>query len=133
MNAKDTLFYGLVLLALAAVFYAIYIGSTEGYAVTDCQSAYHCKTYNQVECKFFGLQGGQCTFYSYLMYGACGVLSFMGAVMVAVSLYRIIEGPSVSALPPPPPRPGLCPKCGTMNPPTSKYCSECATKLGNLG
>jgi hypothetical protein len=24
---------------------------------------------------------------------------------------------------------GECPKCGTMNPPTSKYCGECATEL----
>lgn len=30
---------------------------------------------------------------------------------------------------PPPPATGLCPKCGAMNPPTSKYCSQCATKL----
>lgn len=127
MKAKDTLLFGLLLLALAVFLYTIYIGSTESYAVTDCQTAYHCKTYNVIECKFFGLQGGQCTFYSYLMYGACGVVSFVGTVLVAVSLYRIIEGPRVSALPPP--RLGVCSKCGTMNPPTSKYCSECATKL----
>ena len=129
MNAKIALFFGLVLLAFAAVFYAIYIDSTEAYVVTDCKTVNSCKTYNQIECKFSGLQGRQCTFYIYLMYGACGVLSFVGVVMVAVSFYRIIEGPRVSTLPPPPPRLGLCSKCGTMNPPTSKYCSECATKV----
>ena len=130
MKPRDALVYRLVLLVVAAVLYTIYMVSTEGYAFTDCGGGpYYCKTYNAIQCKFFGLQGGQCTFYSYLMYGACGVFSFVGAVTVAVSLYRIIEGPTVSALPPPPPRLGLCPKCGTMNPPTSKCCSQCATKL----
>ena len=98
MKPRDALVYGLVLLVLAAALYAICIVSTEAYGVTDCESAYHCKRNSVIECKFFGLQGGQC-FYSYLMYGACGVLSFVGAVTVAVSLYRIIEGPRVSALP----------------------------------
>ena len=128
MKPKDALVYGLVLLVLAAALYAIYFVSTEAYSVTDCESSYHCKMNSVVECKFFGVQGRQC-FYSYIMYGACGVLSFVGVVMVAVSVYRIIEGPRVSALPPPPPPTRLCPKCGTMNPLTSMYCSECATKL----
>jgi len=126
MKARDTLFYGLILVVLAAVLYTIHIAGTEVHSVTDCTSAYHCETYSQIECKFFGLKGGQCTMYSYLMYGACGVVSFVGAVTVAVSLYRLIEAPRVSALPSPP---GLCPKCGAMNPPTSKFCNECATKL----
>jgi hypothetical protein len=129
MKPRDALVYGLVLLALVAVLYTVYIGSTEVYTVTDCESSYHCRTYNVLECKFFGLRGGQCTFYSYIMYGACGVLSFVGAVTVAVSLYRIVEGPRVSALPPPPPPLGLCPKCGAINPPTSKFCNECAAAL----
>jgi hypothetical protein len=63
-----------------------------------------------------------------------GLLS-MGASIVAISIAAVLalvvlrrrEKPH--ALPPPPPRLGLCPRCGTMNPPTSKYCNECATKL----
>ena len=133
MKPRDALVCGLALLIVAAVLYTIYTSSTEVYSDTNCDvplgySYSHCLTHNVVECKSFGVRGGdQCTFYAYIMYGACGVLSFVGVVMVAVSLYRIIERPMVSALPAPPL--GLCPKCGAMNPPTSKFCNECATKL----
>jgi hypothetical protein len=33
-----------------------------------------------------------CTFLYYFAYGGAGALCFAGAVMIAVSLYRIIEG-----------------------------------------
>jgi hypothetical protein len=32
-----------------------------------------------------------CTFFYYFGYGGAGALSFAGAVMMAVSLYRLIE------------------------------------------
>ncbi len=83
-------------------------------------------TWTQYNCGRFGASIW-CTIFSYATYGAAGLLSFVGAIMVTVSLYRSIGAPA--GLPPAPPRLGLCPKCGAMNPPTSKYCNECGTRL----
>jgi hypothetical protein len=129
MKAKDALTIGIVLLVVGAAMYAFYVVSTEGKTITEWQGSYRGTTYNVIECKVFGIKDNACILYAYLMYGACGVVSFIGVVMVVISFYRLVEAPYVSALPPPPPRLGLCPKCGVMNPPNSKHCNECGTKL----
>ena len=36
-----------------------------------------------------------CTFYYYFAYGGAAALSFAGAVMIAISLHRLVEAPHV--------------------------------------
>jgi hypothetical protein len=126
MRDSDALLYGIVLLLAGAFLYAFSGVVITVYQASSVWSNGSLSIYNYYGCGRFGF-GPWCTFSYYFVYGGAGLLSFVGAIMVAVSLYRIIEPARVSALPAP--RLGLCPKCGTMNPPTSKYCSECATKL----
>lgn len=129
LKASDGLTLGALLLVLAAFLFVlqgvlvhvttISAPLTAGGLVYEASYQYKCGT----------LSTDQCALIYNAMTGAASILSFMGAVLVAVSLFRLTEAPHVSGLPPPPPRLGLCPKCGAMNSPTSKYCSECATKL----
>jgi hypothetical protein len=122
---SDALSLGIVLLLAGAFLYALSGVAITVYTASSVSSS-SVSTYNYYGCGRLGF-GPLCTFLYYMANGGAGLLSFVGAIMVTVSLYRLIIPTRVSA--PPAPPLGLCPKCGTTNPPTSKYCSECATKL----
>jgi len=130
MKAKDALFYGVILVVLGAALYVLSGALVTVYTVSsDSYWTYYefqHNTHYEYQCWTLGVTP-ICKLFYYLATSGAGVLSFVGAVMTAVSFYRLIEGPRT--LPPPPAPPRLCPKCGTVNPPISKYCSECAAKL----
>lgn len=130
MKASDALYFGILLLLLGAFLYAISGVVVTVYTVSSgsywTYYEYQYATHYEYQCGGLGVSP-LCTFFYYFAYGGAGALFFAGAVMIAVSFYRLIEGPRT--LPPTPAPLGLCPKCGTINPPISKYCSECATKL----
>jgi len=132
MKPNDGLLCGIILIALGVTLYA-----SSGFVVTvytitsDSYWTYYefqHSTHYEYQCRGLGV-APFCAFIYFFAYGGAAALSFAGAVMTAVSLHRLIERPQTS------PRPaaalGSCPKCGTMNPPTSKYRSECATKLAS--
>jgi hypothetical protein len=125
MRPRDALNLG-VLLLLAGTL--MYVFSSVGVRVVTISSgsAYSFTTYNEYECGRFG-RSSWCVIFVNTMYGGAGLLTFVGAILVGVSLYRLVEAPHAAAVPPPPL--GSCPRCGMNNPPKSKYCSECATKL----
>jgi hypothetical protein len=132
MKARKALVLGILLLLAGAFLYAFSGVVVTVYAVSSgsywTYYEYQYATHNEYQCTHILLGTGPlCTFFYYFAYGGAGALSFAGAVMIAVSLYRLIERPRTLPLPPAPMV--LCPKCGTINPPTSKYCNECATKL----
>jgi len=131
MKAREALVLGILLLLAGAFLYAFSGVVITVYTVwSDSYWTYYefqHNIHNEYQC-----QGGLgvsslCTFLYYFAYGGAGALSFAGAAIVAVSFYRLIEGPR--ALPHSPSPLRLCPKSRTFNPLTSKYCSECATKL----
>jgi hypothetical protein len=130
MKAKDALFYGIMLVVLGAslyvlsgVFVTVYTVSSDSYWT---YYEFQHNTHYEYQCWTLGVTP-TCALFYYFARGGAGALSFSGAVMMAVSLYRLIEGPRT--LFPTPSTLGLCPKCGTINPLSGKYCSECATKL----
>ena len=58
---------------------------------------------------------------------------YVGIVLIAVGVYVRLQSLAIplpaTVLAPPPPPPGVCSKCGTANPATSKYCNNCGSKL----
>lgn len=130
MKPRKALVLGILLLLAGALLYAFSGVVVTVYTVcSDSYWTYYEFQHNihyEYQCGRLGTSP-LCTFFYYFTYGGAAALSFAGAAMMAVSFYRLIEGPRT--LPPSPAPLGLCPKCGTFNPPTSKYCSECATKL----
>ena len=58
---------------------------------------------------------------------------YVGIVLIAVGVYVRLQSLATplpaTVLAPPPPPPGVCSKCGTANPATSKYCNNCGSKL----
>ena len=130
MKAKNALFYGIILVVLGASLYVFSGFVVTVYTVSSgsywTYYEYQYATHYEYQCGGLGVSP-PCTFFYHFAHAGAAVLFFAGAVMMAVSFYRLIEGPRT--LPPPPAPLGSCPKCGTIYPPTGKYCSECATKL----
>ena len=132
MKARKALVLGMLLLLAGAFLYAFSGVVVTVYAVSSgsywTYYEYQYATHNEYQCRHILLGTGPlCTFFYYLAYGGAGAFFFTGAAMMAVSFYRLIECPRT--LPPAPAPLRYCHKCGTINPSTSKYCSECATKL----
>ena len=130
MKAREALVLGILLLLAGAFLYAFSGVVITVYTVwSDSYWTYYefqHNIHNEYQC--VGLEVGPlCTFLYYFAYGGAGALFFAGAAMMAVSFYRLIEGPRTFPHSTSPLR--LCPKCGAFNPLTGKYCSECATKL----
>ena len=130
MKAREALALGILLLLAGAFLYAFSGVVVTVYTVwSDSYWTYYefqHNIHNEYQCVGLGV-GPLCTFLYYFAYGGAGALFFAGAAMMAVSFYRLFEGPRTLPHSPSPLR--LCPKCRTFNPPTGKYCSECATKL----
>ena len=130
MQAREGLVLGILLLLTAAILYAFSGAVVTVYTVwSDSYWTYYEFQHNihqEYQCGRLGT-GPLCTFFYYLTRGGAGALSLAGVATVAVSFYRVIEGPRTlpaSAAPL-----GSCPKCGTPSPSTGKHCSECATNL----
>jgi len=131
MKAREALVLGILVLLAGAFLYALSGVAVTVYTVSSgsywTYYEYQYATHNEYQCTHILLGTGPlCAFFYYLAYGGAGALSFAGAAMIAVSFYRLIECPRTLPFPL---ALGSCPKCGTINPPTSKYCNKCATKL----
>ncbi|MGB9022753.1 MAG: hypothetical protein WCC94_04875 [Candidatus Bathyarchaeia archaeon] len=95
MKPREALLVGIGLLLLGAFLYAfsgvvvtVYTVSSDSYwTYYEFQHNTHC----EYQCMGIGVSP-LCTFFYYFTYGGAGALSFAGAVMMAVSLYRLIEG-----------------------------------------
>jgi hypothetical protein len=130
MKAKDALFCGIILVVLGASLYVLSSVVATVYTVSSgsywTYYEYQYATHYEYQCLGLGVSP-LCTFFYHFAHAGAGVLSFAGAVMIAVAFYRLIE--SGRTLPPPHAPLVSCPRCGTVNPTGSKYCSECAAKL----
>jgi len=130
MKPKDALVYGIILVVLGVSLYVLSGVVVTVYTVTsDSYWTYYefqHNTHYEYQCWTLGVTP-ICALFYYFTTGGAVALSFVGAVMMAVSLHRLIEGSG--RLPPHAAPMVSCSKCGTINPSTSKYCSECAAKL----
>jgi hypothetical protein len=100
MKAREALVLGILLLLAGALFYAFSGVVVTVYTVaSDSYWTYYEFQHNahyEYQCGGLGVSP-LCTFFYYFARGAAGVLSFAGAIMVAVSLYRLIEAPHVDS------------------------------------
>lgn len=94
MKAKDALFYGIILVVLGASLYAFSGVVVTVYTVSsDSYWTYYEFQHNahyEYQCGGLGVSP-LCTFFYYFARGGAAALSFAGAVMMAVSFYRLIE------------------------------------------
>ena len=108
MKPNDGLLYGIIVIVLGLVLYASSGVVVTVYTVTsDSYWTYYefqHNTHYEYQCRGLGVSP-LCTFFYFLAYGGAGALSFTGAVMMAVSFYRLIECRRAS--PPPPSPPGV--------------------------
>jgi hypothetical protein len=99
MKAKDGLLYGIILVALGVVLYGFSGVVVTVYTVTaDSYWTYYefqHNTHFEYQCLELGVSP-LCTFFYYFTQGGAAALSFAGAVMMAVSFYRLIESPRTS-------------------------------------
>jgi hypothetical protein len=100
MKAREALVLGILLLLAGVFLYAFSGVVVTVYTVTsDSYWTYYefqHNTHHEYQCLGLGVSP-LCTFFHYFAYGGAGVLSFVGAVMIAVSLYRFIEAPRVDS------------------------------------
>jgi hypothetical protein len=96
MKAKETLLLGILLLVTGVFLYALSGVVVTAYTVwSDSYWTYYEFQHNihqEYQCMALGT-GPLCTFLHYFGYGGAGALSLAGAVVVAVSLYKLIESP----------------------------------------
>jgi hypothetical protein len=95
MKARKALLIGILMLVAGAFLYAL-----SGIVVTVYTVAsgsywtyyeYQYATHYEYQCWGLGMSP-LCTFFYYLSYGGAVALSFSGALMIAVSFYRLVEG-----------------------------------------
>lgn len=98
MKARKALLLGILLLVAGAFLYGssgvvinVYTVSSGSYWT---YYEYQYATHNEYQCRGIGVSL-LCTFFYYFTYGGAAALSLAGAVMMTVSLYRLIE-PRVS-------------------------------------
>ena len=91
---------GMLLLVAGGFLYALSGVVVTVYTVTsDSYWTYYefqHNTHYEYQCGRLGVSP-LCTFFYYFARGGAGALSFAGAIMVAVSLYRLIEAPHVDS------------------------------------
>ena len=94
MKPREALLVGIGLLLLGAFLYTFSGVVVTVYTVSSgsywTYYEYQYATHNEYQCMGLGVSP-LCTFFYYFGYGGAGALSFAGAVMMAVSLYRLIE------------------------------------------
>ena len=94
MKAREGLLLGILLLVVGVFLYAFSGVVVTVYTVaSDSYWTYYefqHNTHYEYQCRILGVSP-LCTFFYYFTRGAAGVLSFAGAVMMAVSLHRLIE------------------------------------------
>ena len=95
MKPRKALFAGIGLLLLGAFLYAFSGAVVTVYTVSaDSYWTYYefqHNTHYEYQCAELGVSP-LCTFLYYFAHGGAGALFIGGAVMTAVSLYRLIEG-----------------------------------------
>jgi hypothetical protein len=95
MRPRPTLFVGIGLLLLGSFLYALSSVFVNVYTVSSgsywTYYEYQYATHSEYQCVVLGV-GPLCTFFYYFAYGGAVVLYLTGAVMMAVSLHRLIEG-----------------------------------------
>ena len=79
---------GVLLYASSGVVVTVYIVTADSYWT---YYEFQHNTHYEYQCVGLGVSP-LCTFLYYFAYGGAGALCFAGAVMIAVSLYRLIEG-----------------------------------------
>lgn len=101
LKAREALVLGILLLLAGAFLFGFSGVVVTVYTVTsDSYWTYYefqHNTHHEYQCVGLGVSP-LCTFYYYFAYGGAAALSFAGAIMVAVSLYRLIEAPHVDSL-----------------------------------
>jgi len=94
MKPSHGLFYGIILISLGVILYAFSGVVVSVYTITaDSYWTYYefqHNTHYEYQCLELGVTP-LCTFFYYFTQGGAAALSFAGAIMVAVSLYRLIE------------------------------------------
>ena len=103
MKPSEGLFLGILPLATSGLIITLF---PIEYKTISEGSSYHVETYSVVKSPLFTL----------FLTPACGVMGFVGAVMVAISVYRLVEPIStqrseVSREKTPPPPSAQCPTC----------------------
>jgi hypothetical protein len=100
MKAPEALVLGILLLlagvflyALSGVVVTVYTVSSDSYWT---YYEFQHDTHYEYQCRTIGVSP-LCTFFYYFARGGAGALSFAGAIMIAVSLYRLIEAPHVDS------------------------------------
>ena len=95
MKAREALVLGILLLLAGAFLYAFSGAVVTVYTITsDSYWTYYefqHNTHYEYQCGGLGV-GPLCAFFYYFARGGAGVVSFAGAVMMAVSFCRLIEG-----------------------------------------
>jgi len=96
MRPREALFTGVILLLLGALLYAFSGVVVTVYTVSSgsywTYYEYQYATHSEYQCVGLGVSP-LCTFLYYFAYGGVAALSLAGAAMMALSLYRLIEGP----------------------------------------
>ena len=96
MKAREALLLGILLLVAGAFLYALSGVLVTAYTVwSDSYWTYYEFQHNihqEFQCAGLGTSS-LCTFLYYFGYGGAGALSVSGAVMVAVSVYGLVEPP----------------------------------------
>jgi hypothetical protein len=94
MKAREALLLGILLLLAGLFLYAFSGVVVTVYTVTaDSYWTYYEFQHNvhyEYQCLGLGVSTS-CTFFYYLARGGAGMLSTAGAILLAVSLYRLIE------------------------------------------
>jgi len=94
MKAREALLLGILLLVTGAFLFAFSSVIVTVYTISSgsywTYYEYQYATHNEYQCAGIGVSP-LCTFFYYIAYGGAAALSLAGAVMMAVSLYRLIE------------------------------------------
>jgi len=99
MRPRLTLFVGIGLLLLGAFLYALSNVAVTVYTISSgsywTYYEYQYATHSEYQCVGLGV-GPLCAFFYYFAYGGAVALYLAGVVLMAVSLYRLIEAPRSS-------------------------------------